>query len=203
MSHSKFRIGLVNFWRRNLERLFLEANLLTYVISIMFPFLQLILVKSLSGWFILMIFNSSIIISLRNFQDKSFPPLVLSRTLKNNFILHQLETKLCCDLSVMIFSSSSVNTLDFLPLPVYFLSAFTRSLNVLLAMLNFLEASDNVLHSPLKNKIVRNRKFNQTENSPHHFRYCRLIQDLLLYFLIIFYFVGGERVGDQTACQLS
>ena len=84
MSHSKFRIGLVNFWRRNLERLFLEANLLTYVISIMFPFLQLILVKSLSGWFILMIFNSSIIISLRNFQDKSFPPLVLSRTLKNN-----------------------------------------------------------------------------------------------------------------------
>ena len=53
----------------------------------------------------------------------------------------------------MIFSSSSVKTCDFLPRPVYFLSAFTRSLRVLLAILNFLEASDKVLHSPLKFRI--------------------------------------------------
>ena len=57
-------------------------------------------------------------------------------------------------LSEIIFSSSSVNTWDFLPLPVYFRSAFTRSLKVLRAMLNFLDASDNVLHSPLRNKMM-------------------------------------------------
>ena len=143
----------MNFWRRNLERLFLSANLLTYVISIIFPFLQLIRAKSLSGWFILIIFSSSIIISFRNFHDNSFPPFVLSRTLKHlKWKTFSPDWRLyyILYLSEIIFSSSSVNTWDFLPRPVYFLSAFTRSRKVLLAMLNFLDASDNVLHSPLR-----------------------------------------------------